>query len=152
SRYVGREQVGRELKPLVVDAEDVGERFRQRGFGDAGHAFEQDVTRGKEGDKELVRDLLHAHDDAADFLERPLAHADELSRKLTSGEAARAGIRPMVRTVDPSAGQGGACRGCHEVAWVWKRRVPSARAARSSSSWATRWANEAGAIRSGFES
>ena len=57
----------------ILDAEQRGERLRQRRLGDAGHAFEQDVAAGEQGDEELVRDSLHADDDLADFCDDAIA-------------------------------------------------------------------------------
>ena len=71
--HVGRQQVGRELDALILHAEDAGEGLGQRGLGDAGHAFEQDVAAGQQGDEELMRDRLHADDDAADLRQRARA-------------------------------------------------------------------------------
>ena len=51
--HVGREQVRRELQPLILHAEDVGEGLRQRGFGDAGHSLQQHMPGGQEGNKQL---------------------------------------------------------------------------------------------------
>ena len=57
------------------DAEDAGEGLGQRRLGDAGHAFEQHVAAGEQGDEELVRDVLHADDDAADLGDDAVAQA-----------------------------------------------------------------------------
>ena len=62
------------------DAEDAGEGLGQGGLGDAGHAFEQDVAAGQQGDEELVRDGFHADDDPADLGEGAVAQAADLLR------------------------------------------------------------------------
>ena len=49
--HVGRQQVRRELDALVLAAEHAGEGLRKRGLGDAGHAFEQHVAAGEQGDE-----------------------------------------------------------------------------------------------------
>ncbi len=37
--HIGRQQVGSELQPLIVNTQDMGEDLRKRRFGNAGHAF-----------------------------------------------------------------------------------------------------------------
>ena len=44
-----------------------GQRADGQGFGQAGHAFEQDVAVGEQADQQPVHQLFLADDDAADF-------------------------------------------------------------------------------------
>ena len=47
---VGRHQVGRELDPLELDAERVGERLHGERLGQAGHALDEQMAAGHQGD------------------------------------------------------------------------------------------------------
>jgi len=53
-------QVGGELDPVRVPAERAGECFHQQGFGESGNADEQRVPFGKQGDQQLLDDLVLA--------------------------------------------------------------------------------------------
>ena len=75
SGHVGRQQIRRELEPLVLRTENAGESLGQRGLGDAGHAFEKDVAAGQQGDQELMRHALHADDDLTDLRRDAVAEA-----------------------------------------------------------------------------
>ena len=81
-RHVGGQQVGRELEALVLRAEDAGEGLGQRRLGDAGHAFQQHVAAGQQGDEELVRHRLHADDDPGDLGQDAVAQAADLLGQL----------------------------------------------------------------------
>ena len=67
SGHVRREEVGRKLHALKVAAEELGEHFRERRLGDAGHAFEQDVPPRDHGDEESIHRLVGPDDDAGNF-------------------------------------------------------------------------------------
>ena len=64
---VGGHQVGRELDAIEVRAEHMGERADEQGLGDAGHAFDERVLAGEDGDERLIDHVLLADDDLADF-------------------------------------------------------------------------------------
>ena len=70
---VGRHQVRRELDPLEVEVEDVGERLDEQRLGQPGHAGDQAVAAGEERDEHLLDDLVLADDDLAELGEDPLA-------------------------------------------------------------------------------
>ncbi len=91
---VGGEQVGGELEPLVLRAQDAGKRLGQGGLGDAGHALEQDVTGGEQGDEELVRHRLHAHHHARHLGQGPVPEVADALRPLPDGHAVAADVEP----------------------------------------------------------
>ncbi len=64
---VGRHQVGRELDPVEVAVDDVGDGAHQHRLAEAGHAFEQDVAVGQESGQRLADEGRLADDDAPDF-------------------------------------------------------------------------------------
>jgi len=64
---VAGQQVGRELDALELDAEGGAEGFDEQGLGEAGHAFEEDVAVGEEGDEQALNDGVLADDGFADF-------------------------------------------------------------------------------------
>lgn len=64
---VGGEEVRGELDAFEIDAEGSGKAFDQEGFGQAGHAFEENVTVGQEGDEEPFDDGFLANDRFVDF-------------------------------------------------------------------------------------
>jgi hypothetical protein len=55
---VGGHQIGRELDAAEAEVHRIGERFDEERLRKAGHAFEQAVTTGGEGDEELLNDGL----------------------------------------------------------------------------------------------
>ena len=55
---VGGHQVGGELDPGEVTADDGGEAAHRQRLGYAGHTFEQDVTLGEQGDHQLLDHVL----------------------------------------------------------------------------------------------
>ena len=63
---VGGQQVRRELHALLGEAEHAAERLDELGLGEAGHADEQPVAAGEDGDERLLDDLVLAEDDGAD--------------------------------------------------------------------------------------
>jgi hypothetical protein len=65
---VARQQVGRELDALELHAEGGAQGLDQQRLGQAGHALEEDVAAGQEGDEEpLDRGVLADHG-LADFI------------------------------------------------------------------------------------
>ena len=70
---VRRHDVGRELNPLEVEIEDVGERLDQQRLRQPGHAGDQAVAAGEQRDQHLLDDLVLADDDLAQLGENALA-------------------------------------------------------------------------------
>jgi hypothetical protein len=64
---IGGHQVGRELDPIKRKVQHFTQRADQERFAEARHAFEQDMTAGKQGDKSPFHDGIVAHDDFPDF-------------------------------------------------------------------------------------
>ncbi len=64
---IARQEVGRELDSLALDAEGGAEGAHEQGLGEAGHALEQDVAVGEEGEEEAFDDFILADDGAGDF-------------------------------------------------------------------------------------
>ena len=64
---VGGEEVGGELDALELHAKGAAEATDEQGLGEAGHAFEEDVAVGEEGDEQAFDDLVLADDGLADF-------------------------------------------------------------------------------------
>ena len=64
---VGGHEVGCELDAVELRAEDVRERADEQGLGHAGHAFDEGVLVGENGDERLIDHRLLADDDLADF-------------------------------------------------------------------------------------
>ena len=75
---VRRHQVGRELDPLEIEIEDVGERLDQQRLGQARHAGDQAVAAGEQRDQDLLDDLVLPDDDLAQLGENPLAALRDL--------------------------------------------------------------------------
>jgi len=55
---VGGEQVRRELDPLEVQVQHLGQRAHRHALGQAGHALDEDVAAGEQSDEEAVEQLL----------------------------------------------------------------------------------------------
>ena len=64
---VGGHQVGRELDAVEAEVQDPGQAADQQGLGQAGHAHQQHVAAGEEGDQHLLDHLLLADDDLGDL-------------------------------------------------------------------------------------
>ncbi len=64
---VGGHEVRRELDAVELRAEDVGQRADEQGFRHAGHAFDEGVLAGEDGDERLVHHVLLADDDFGDL-------------------------------------------------------------------------------------
>ena len=65
---VRRQQVRRELDPLMRGVQRLGERGHREGLGDPGHAFDQHVTVGEQADQQPFQHVALADDD---LLHRP---------------------------------------------------------------------------------
>ena len=82
---------GRELDPLEVEVEDVGERLDQQRLRQAGHAGDQTVAAGEQRNQHLIDDLVLPDDDLAQLGENALAarrdffSADGANRRIHAG-------------------------------------------------------------------
>ncbi len=65
------QQVGRELDAMEGGLDGGGQGADAHGFGQAGHAFEQDVAVGQQPDQQPVHQLLLADDDPANLRAQP---------------------------------------------------------------------------------
>jgi hypothetical protein len=65
---VGRHQVGCELNAGELEVHRFAQRSHEHGFAEPGHAFEQNVAAGKEGDEHAFDDLPLSDHHAADFV------------------------------------------------------------------------------------
>jgi hypothetical protein len=70
---VRRHQVGRELNPLEIEIEDVGDRLDQQRLRQAGHAGDEAMAAREERNQHLLDDFVLADDDLAQFGENALA-------------------------------------------------------------------------------
>ncbi len=68
ARDVGRHQVGRELDAIELQRQGAGQRADHQRLGQPGHAHQQTMAPGKDGDQQLLDDLLLPHDDLAQFV------------------------------------------------------------------------------------
>ena len=64
---VAGEEVGRELDALELDAEGGAKGFDKERLGEAGHALEQHVAIGQQGDQQAFDDGILADDGLPDF-------------------------------------------------------------------------------------
>ena len=64
---VGRHEVGGELDAGEVAAQHPGQRAHEQGFGDAGHALDERMVAGEDGDERLFDHRVLADDDFAGF-------------------------------------------------------------------------------------
>lgn len=62
---VGREEIDRELDAFEVEVEGLGDGVDEEGLRQAGHAFEEEVAGGEEGDESALNDNVLADDDLA---------------------------------------------------------------------------------------
>ena len=76
---VGGHQIGRELHPQRVEANDDPQRLDQLGLGEARHADQQSVSAGEQRRERQVDDPLLAEYDAADLRARG---GDALQRRV----------------------------------------------------------------------
>jgi hypothetical protein len=89
---VGGHEVRSELDARIFEVQDAAERSEQRGFAEAGYAFEQNVAAGEEADEDAIDHLLLADDDFADLI----AHLIEVAGGELEG---RAGMHLFILTV-----------------------------------------------------
>ena len=73
---VARHQVGRELHPAKLDAEELGERLHQGRLADAGDAFEQHMPPAEDGDEHQPVQRRLAQQDAVELFEHLPADVD----------------------------------------------------------------------------
>src|SRR5437764_6695221 len=66
---IGRDEVGGELDPARRATDHLGEGLDGDGLGEPGHAFEQDVAAGQQGDQQALEEPVLAHDQALDLEE-----------------------------------------------------------------------------------
>ncbi len=65
---IAGEKVGGELDALELDAEGDAEGLDEERLGEAGHALEEDVAVGEEGDEQVLDGGILADDGLADFV------------------------------------------------------------------------------------
>ncbi len=70
---VRRHQIRRELDPLEVEMQDVGERLDEERLGQTGHAGDQTMTAGEERNQHLLDHFVLADDDLAQLGENARA-------------------------------------------------------------------------------
>ena len=70
---IGRQHVGGELHAPEVDADRAGERVGEQRLGDAGHAFEQDVSADGGAREQYLDDMVLTDDDLAHFVHDAVA-------------------------------------------------------------------------------
>ena len=68
ARDVGRHQVGRELNAAECEIQRASQRADEQRFREAGHAFEQAMAAGEQGDQHLLDHVVLADDDAGELL------------------------------------------------------------------------------------
>ena len=68
TRDVGRHEVRGELDPLEGEGKRFGDGADQKGFSQSGNSFQESVSAGKDGNEDLVDDLVHPHDALAQFV------------------------------------------------------------------------------------
>jgi hypothetical protein len=89
---VRRHDVGRELDPLEVEIENLGERLDQEGLGQSRHPGDQAVPAGEERDQHLFDDVILPDDDLAQLGENPLAAFRDFLRADTGDRRIHAGV------------------------------------------------------------
>ncbi|MFT6863636.1 MAG: hypothetical protein ACJAVK_002197, partial [Akkermansiaceae bacterium] len=65
---IGREEVDGELDALEVEMEGLGDGVDEEGLGESGHAFEEEVPGGQEGDDGALDDDILTDDDLANAI------------------------------------------------------------------------------------
>jgi hypothetical protein len=71
---IGGHQIGGELDAAEGAADHLGQRLDRHRLGQAGHALEQDVAAGQQGDQQPLQQAVLAHDQALEFEEHVLHH------------------------------------------------------------------------------
>ena len=69
---VGRDEVGRELDPLELAADRLGEGLDGHRLGQAGHAFDEDVAAGEQRDDQPLQQVVLADDDLLHLVQQAL--------------------------------------------------------------------------------
>ncbi len=69
---VGRHEIGRELDPLELAADRLGERLDRHRLGQARDAFDEDVAAGEQGDDQALEQVVLADDDLLHLVQQPL--------------------------------------------------------------------------------
>ena len=64
---VGRHEVGRELDAVELPADDLGDGADRQRLRQAGHAFDEDVAAGEQGDDDALQQRFLADDDLLDL-------------------------------------------------------------------------------------
>ena len=83
---VGRHQVGRELDALELDAQRVGERLHRQRLGQTGHALDEQVAAGQEGDDHPLEQHVLADDHPLHLVQHLLER--QLGRSAAPGRRA----------------------------------------------------------------
>ena len=69
---VGRDEVGRELDPLELAADRLGQRLDRHRLGQARDAFDEDVAAGEERDDQALQEVILADDDLLHLVQQAL--------------------------------------------------------------------------------
>ena len=69
---VGGHEVGRELDPLEVAADRLGQRLDRHRLGEARDALHEEVAAGEQGDDHPLEQVVLADDDLLDLVQQPL--------------------------------------------------------------------------------
>ena len=83
SRDVGGHEVRRELDPVEVQPQAIGQGSDQQGFRKARDSLDDAMPAGEDGDEQLLNNLVLSHDDLADLgpeLVNALLHALDLTQ------------------------------------------------------------------------
>ena len=109
---VGGHQVGGELQAGELAADGGRQRLDREGLRDAGHALEQHVPAGQQGDEHPLDQAVLADDDALDLEQHPLQ---------LGGVDRRRDRRGGTRALDRGAGSAG-----HGAPWSCRSTAPGA--------------------------
>ena len=82
---VGGQHVRRELQAREFDVHAVGQRFHGKRFGQAGHAFEQDVAVGQQADDQPLGQIILADDDLAEFVKQRVREGTRFLDRFVDG-------------------------------------------------------------------
>ena len=91
---VGRHQVGRELHAAEAAAQCSGQGADGQRLGQAGHALQQHVAAGQQGDEDALEHGVLSHDDALGLVEHGLerlGHAHRVGAGLLAADSRQAG-------------------------------------------------------------
>jgi hypothetical protein len=76
AEYVTRHEVGSELDTFEVEAEDLTERFHERGLADSRESLEQDVTAAEDRGHHHSMEFGAAEQNAVELLDRAPSDVD----------------------------------------------------------------------------